>query len=92
MTNGSALGTGALLAVAATPSLPWFIAAWMLAGVAQSALLYPPAFAALTRWYGPDRIRPLATCGFPGGQPNRARPQITEQPDDGFPRIRRLAW
>ncbi|MFC5754206.1 MFS transporter [Actinomadura rugatobispora] len=67
MTAGSALGTAALLAVAAAPGLPWFTAAWMLAGLAQSALLYPPAFAALTRWYGPDRVRPLTTLSLVGG-------------------------
>jgi MFS family permease len=67
MTTGSVLGIGALLAVAAAPGLPWFIAAWMLAGLAQSALLYPPAFAALTRWYGPDRIRPLTTLSMVAG-------------------------
>ncbi|NUW30962.1 MFS transporter [Nonomuraea sp. SMC257] len=67
MTTGSVLGTGALLAVAAAPGLPWFVAAWMLAGLAQSALLYPPAFAALTRWYGPARIRPLTTLSLVAG-------------------------
>jgi predicted MFS family arabinose efflux permease len=67
MTTGSIVGTGALLAVAAAPNLPWFVAAWMLAGLAQSALLYPPAFAALTRWYGPDRIRPLTTLSLVAG-------------------------
>lgn len=67
MTAGSVLGTGALLAMAAAPSLPWFIAAWALAGLAQSALLYPPAFAALTRWYGPDHIRPLTTLSLVAG-------------------------
>ena len=51
MTTGSVVGVAAILAVAAAPSLPWFFAAWVLAGLAQSALLYPPAFAARTRWY-----------------------------------------
>ncbi|XVQ09455.1 MFS transporter [Spirillospora sp. CA-255316] len=67
MTAGSALGTAALLAVAAAPGLPWFVAAWTMAGLAQSTLLYPPAFAALTRWYGPDRVRPLTTLSLVGG-------------------------
>jgi predicted MFS family arabinose efflux permease len=53
--------------VAAAPSLPWFFAAWILAGFAQSAVLYPPAFAALTRWYGPHRIRALTTLSLVGG-------------------------
>jgi hypothetical protein len=67
MTTGSVLGVASLLAVAAAPSLPWFFAAWALAGLAQSALLYPPAFAALTRWYGPRRVRALTTVALVGG-------------------------
>ncbi|MBO0805241.1 MAG: MFS transporter, partial [Nocardiopsaceae bacterium] len=67
MTAGSALGVVALLAVAVAPSLPWFLAAWTLAGLAESALLYPPAFAALTRWYGPRRVRALTTLSLVAG-------------------------
>ncbi|GAA2079746.1 MFS transporter [Actinomadura alba] len=67
MTTGSVLGTGALVAVAAAPSLPWFALAWVLTGLAQSMLLYPPAFAALTRWYGPDRMRALTTLSLVAG-------------------------
>ncbi len=36
-------------------------AAWILAGLAQSAVLYPTAFSALTRWYGPHRVKALTT-------------------------------
>lgn len=67
MTAGSFLGVGAVLAIAAAPSLPWFFAAWILAGIAQSAVLYPPAFAALTGWYGPHRIRALTTLTLVAG-------------------------
>jgi predicted MFS family arabinose efflux permease len=67
MTAGSAAGTCAALAIAAAPSLPWFFAAWMFAGLAQSALLYPPAFSALTRWYGPRRVRALTTLSLVAG-------------------------
>jgi MFS family permease len=67
MTVGAALGVAATLAVAAAPSLPWFFAAWVLAGLAQSALLYPPAFAALTGWYGPGRVRALTTLTLVAG-------------------------
>jgi predicted MFS family arabinose efflux permease len=34
--------------------LPAFYAGWMLAGVAMSAVLYAPAFAAITGWAGTD--------------------------------------
>jgi len=67
MTTGSALGVLAALAVAAAPNLPLFYAAWVLAGLAQSALLYPPAFAALTGWYGPRRVRALTTLTLVAG-------------------------
>jgi len=67
MTAGSLVGVAALLAIAAAPSLPWFFAAWVLAGLAESALLYPPAFSALTRWYGPDRVRALTTLSLVAG-------------------------
>lgn len=59
MTAGSLLGVPAVVAIARAPSWPWFLAAWLLAGLAQSATLYPPAFAALTRWWGDDRVRAL---------------------------------
>jgi MFS family permease len=67
MTTGSAGGVIALLAVAAAPTVAWFFVAWALAGVAQSALLYAPAFAALTRWYGPARIRAITVLSLTAG-------------------------
>jgi MFS family permease len=67
MTSGSALAMGALLAIALAPSLPSFFAAWVLAGFAQSAVLYPTAFSALTRWYGPRRVSALTTLSLAGG-------------------------
>lgn len=44
-----------------------FFTAWIIAGFAQSAVLYPPAFAVITRWYGPDRVGPLTTLTLVGG-------------------------
>ncbi|HEY2195005.1 MAG TPA: MFS transporter [Actinomycetospora sp.] len=67
MTTGSVLGVVALLAVAAAPTLPWFYLAWALAGVAQAATFYPPAFAAITGWYGERRLRPLTTVTLVAG-------------------------
>jgi MFS family permease len=67
MTAGSVLCVGALLAVAAAPSLPWFFAAWVLTGLAQSAVLYPAAFSALTRWYGPRRVSAITTLSLVAG-------------------------
>ena len=45
----------------------WFFAGWVLAGVAMGAVLYPPAFAALTRWHGPDPVRALTVLTLAGG-------------------------
>lgn len=67
MTLGSVVGVLAVLAISAAPTLPLFFAAWVLAGLAQAMLLYPPAFVALTRWYGPDRVRALTTLTLVGG-------------------------
>ncbi|MBV9577371.1 MAG: MFS transporter [Chloroflexi bacterium] len=67
MTAGSVIGVGATLAVAAAPSVPLFFLAWSLVGLAQSALLYPPAFAALTRWYGSERVAALTTLSLVAG-------------------------
>ncbi|OQO95151.1 MFS transporter [Saccharomonospora piscinae] len=67
MTTGSVLAVGSLIAVALAPSLAWFGTAWAVAGIAMGAVLYPPAFAALTRWYGPDRVRALTMVTLAGG-------------------------
>ncbi|MDT7620702.1 MAG: hypothetical protein QOF99_1603 [Pseudonocardiales bacterium] len=68
MTSGSVLGVLAVVAIAAAPGLGWFYLAWALAGLAQAATLYPPAFAALTGWYPPaGRIRALTTLTLAAG-------------------------
>jgi MFS family permease len=67
MTTGSVLGVPAVLGIAAAPSLPWFFAAWVVAGVAMGGTLYPPAFAALTRWWGPRRVTALTALTLLAG-------------------------
>lgn len=57
MTGGSVLAVVSVVALAAAPSLPWFFAAWVMAGAAMSATLYAPAFAAVTGWSGDDAVR-----------------------------------
>ena len=59
MTAGSVLAVPAALGVAAAPNLAWFFLAWILAGAAMGAVLYPPAFAALT----PARHRDHGSLG-----------------------------
>jgi MFS family permease len=67
MTTGSVLAVPAVVGIAAAPSLPVFFAAWALAGVAMAGTLYPPAFAALTRWSGPRRVTALTTLTLVAG-------------------------
>ena len=47
--------------------LGWFAAAWVLAGVAMSAVFYAPAFAALTRFFGAGAVRALTVLTLVAG-------------------------
>lgn len=67
MTTGSLVGVAAVVAIAWSPTMAWFFTGWLLAGVAMSAVLYPPAFAALTRWYGPRAVGALTVLTLAGG-------------------------
>ncbi len=67
MTIGSALAALATAAIALAPTLPVFLAAWLPAGVAMGAVFYPPAFTALTRWYGPRRVHALTWLTLAAG-------------------------
>lgn len=67
MTAGSVVGVLATLAIATAPTLPLFYAAWAVAGLAQAATFYPPAFAAITGWYGEQRVRALTTLTLVAG-------------------------
>ncbi|MEV2275860.1 MFS transporter [Nocardiopsis sp. NPDC049922] len=59
MTMAALLAPPALVAIAAAPGPAVFGAAWLVAGFAMAGLFYPPAFAALTSWYGAGRVRAL---------------------------------
>ncbi|KUL31879.1 MFS transporter [Streptomyces regalis] len=67
MTTGSLLGATAVLGIACAPNLLAFTAAWILAGAAMAATFYHPAFAAVTRWWGKDRVRALTIVTLAGG-------------------------
>ena len=67
MSAGSILGPLALVAVALSPNLGCFMAAWIAAGVAMGGVLYPPAFAALTRWYGARHVGALTVLTLVAG-------------------------
>ncbi|PRZ17834.1 MFS transporter [Nesterenkonia sandarakina] len=78
MTAGAALAVPGLLAVAAAPSYWVFLLGWLLIGVAMSGTLYPPAFAALTRWYGARRIFALTMVTLAGGLASTVFAPVTE--------------
>jgi MFS family permease len=67
MTLGSVAAVLAVVAIALAPSLPVFAGAWLVAGLAMAGVLYPPAFTALTRWYGPRRVAALTVLTLAGG-------------------------
>lgn len=67
MTVGSVLGSVAVLVIAVAPNYGVFLAGWVLAGVAMSGTLYPPAFAALTRWGGARRVKALTSLTLVAG-------------------------
>lgn len=67
MAAGSVLASLAVVGVAAAPTLAWFTVAWCVAGLAMSAVLYQPAFVALTRWYGSRHVSALTTLTLVAG-------------------------
>jgi MFS family permease len=68
MTVGSVLGVVAVAALALAPNQPAFFAAFTLVGLAMSATLYAPAFAAVTHWAGPERrVRALTAITLVAG-------------------------
>jgi MFS family permease len=67
MSAGSLLGVAAVVDVALAPTYPLFLAAWLLGGAAMAATLYPPAFAAITRWWHPNHVRALTALTLVAG-------------------------
>ena len=67
MTAGSALAAVAVVIIATAPNLPVFAAGWIIAGAAMAGVLYAPAFAAITVWFGPDRVRALTAVTLVAG-------------------------
>ena len=67
MTLGSVVAVVAVILVATASSRAMFVVAWVAAGFAMSAVLYPPAFAALTRWGGHRRLGALTALTLVAG-------------------------
>jgi MFS family permease len=79
MTGGSLLGVVALVLIATAQNLLWFFVAWLLGGVAMAGVFYPPAFTALTRWYGRDRVSVLTTLTLVAGLASTVFAPLTAQ-------------
>lgn len=67
MTGGSLLGVASLVVLASARSLAVFWLAWLVAGVAMAGVLYQPAFAALTHWWGDRRVVALTAVTLVAG-------------------------
>ena len=67
MTAGSLLAIPAVVLIAEAPGYPLFLCGWIVAGVAMSGVLYPPAFVALTHWAGDRRVSALTAVTLVGG-------------------------
>lgn len=67
MTAGGVLGAAAVAVVGLAPSYPVFVVGWLLVGLASAGTFYPPAFAALTHWYGAGRVRAITTLTLAAG-------------------------
>ncbi|MEU4450381.1 MFS transporter [Nocardioides sp. NPDC023903] len=67
MAGGSLLGAVSLLVVAAAPSYWIFALGWLLVGLSTAGTFYPPAFAALTHWFGTRRVDAITTLTLAGG-------------------------
>src|ERR1035438_7300307 len=78
MTAAGGLGAAAVAGIAAAPSYGWFLTAWLAAGVATADWFYPPAFAALTAWYGPARVRALTILTLAAGFASTIFAALTE--------------
>jgi len=67
MTGGSLLAATMLFAWSRIDSLPMFFVIWLGLGACQSVTLYEPAFAVITRVYGPRYRQAILVMTFLGG-------------------------
>lgn len=67
MTTGSLLAAAFLVVWSKVDSLPLFYALWIGLGACQAVILYEPAFAVITRVYGPRYKQAILLMTFLGG-------------------------
>ncbi|MEV8625325.1 MFS transporter [Streptomyces sp. NPDC051079] len=86
MTAGSVLGCASLVVIAAARTPGVFFLGWAFAGVAMASTFYPPAFAAVTRWWAPDHVRALTLVTLAGGLASTVFAPLTAALSD------RMSW
>ncbi|WP_104166921.1 MFS transporter [Arthrobacter sp. SX1312] len=84
MSIGSVIGVVALVLVGLAPNFPVFAAAWIVAGFAQAAVFYQPAFVVITRWFGPSRVRALTALTLVAGFASTIFAPVTAALIDGL--------
>jgi MFS family permease len=84
MTAGSVLAGPAVVIIGTARTFPVFVAGWLLAGVAMAGTLYPPAFAALTRWWGRRRVTALTALTLLAGLASTVFAPLTAALLDGL--------
>ena len=84
MTAASLVALPGVATVAMAPNLVVFYIGWSLTGVAMAGTLYPPAFAALTRWGGVRRVRALTTLTLVAGLASTVFAPLAAVLDDGL--------
>ena len=67
MTGGSVFAAALLIVWSRVDSLPVFYAMWIGLGACQAVILYEPAFAVITRVYGPRYKQAILLMTFLGG-------------------------
>ncbi|WP_426183496.1 MFS transporter [Microbacterium sp. TWP3-1-2b2] len=67
MTLGSVVGPAGLIVVVLAPNLAVFTIGWVIAGIAQSAVLYQAAFTVIARRYGARRRGAMTILTLAGG-------------------------
>jgi predicted MFS family arabinose efflux permease len=86
MTSGALVGVFGLVLVSLASTRPMFLVGWLVIGVAQSAVLYQPAFITISHWYGKARTRPLAIVTVVAGLASTVFAPITAS------LIERVGW
>jgi predicted MFS family arabinose efflux permease len=67
MTAGSALAVPSLCLIAWSPNEAAFVSTWALAGAAMAAVLYTPAFSAISHWGGQSALPALTAVTLIAG-------------------------